>query len=170
MSDLSTPEPVLSDHPEIENFWELARAHAHLNVAPGYFGPTALESIPPPAWAFGDTPEQADELLALVLSGLKTATASAYSEYSEGGLPTPGSLSILLDSGGHPHALIATTDVQVVPFDQVGADHARAEGEGDLSLEHWRIVHRAFFSANGSKEFSEDMDVVLERFEVVYRR
>ena len=28
---------------------------------PGYFGPTALESVQPPAWSLGETPEQADE-------------------------------------------------------------------------------------------------------------
>ena len=60
MSELPQPDRAVADHPEVETFWELARAHAHLNVAPGYFGPTALESVPPPAWSFGSTPEQAD--------------------------------------------------------------------------------------------------------------
>lgn len=170
MSAIPEPAPVVADHPEVDNFWELARAHAHLNVAPGYFGPTALESVPPPAWSFGSTPGQADELLALVLDGTKTATASALSDYPDGNLPEPGSLSILLDSGGTPQALIATTEVQVVPFDEVGADHARAEGEGDLSLEYWRTVHREFFGAAATGESFGDLAVVLERFEVVYRR
>ena len=44
---------------------------------PTYFGPTALEVVPPPAWAFGADAEQADALLELVLEGAKTATASA---------------------------------------------------------------------------------------------
>ena len=91
-------------------------------------------------------------MLGLVLDGTKIATASALSEYPEGELPEPGSLSILLDSGGHPQALIATTAVQVVPFNEVGADHARAEGEGDLSVEYWRTAHSDFFGADATGE------------------
>ena len=36
------------------------------------------------AWAFGDSPALADELLALVLDGKKTATASAIWSYEDG--------------------------------------------------------------------------------------
>ena len=49
---------------EIATFWELARFHAKLNVAPAYFGPTTLEVVRPPAWSFGETPEEADEFVA----------------------------------------------------------------------------------------------------------
>ena len=50
------------------------------------------------AWAFGDAP---DELAALVLSGRKTATASAYPVYEAEGEPLPkaGEYSVILDSG-----------------------------------------------------------------------
>lgn len=159
--------------PAIQSFWELARAHGRFNVAPGYFGTTPLESVPPPAWAFGGTPEQADELLALVLSGDKTATASARWDYgSEDELPQPGALSIVLDGHGRPRVLIATSEVAVVPFDEVDADHARAEGEGDKSLAYWREVHQWFFTeyAAEGEQFAPDMLVVLERFEVIFAR
>src|SRR5690349_15137404 len=91
----------------VEAFWELARFHAKLNVAPTYFGPTTLEVVPPPAWAFGGTPEQADELLALVLDGTKTATAGALWDYEADDWPIPsvGDLSIILDGHEHPRAL-----------------------------------------------------------------
>ncbi len=157
----------------VETFWELARFHARLNVAPSYFGPTTLEVVPPPAWAFGASPEQADELLALVLAGTKTATASALWDYEADGepLPEPGSLSILLDGRGHPRALIETTDVTVVPFDEVDEEHAFLEGEGDRSLAHWRQAHERFFTevAAHDRGFQPDMPVVLERFRVVYQ-
>lgn len=157
----------------VEAFWELARFHAKLNTAPGYFGPTALESVPPPAWSFGSTPEQADELLALMLDGTKTATAGPLWEYDadESPLPEVGTLSIVLDGRGHPRALLETTSVEVVPFDHVDAAHARAEGEGDLSLDYWRTEHERFFReiATETHPFATDMQVVLERFQVKYQ-
>ena len=93
----------------------------------------------PDAWAFGATSEQADELLGLVLAGTKTGTASSLWDYEAEGepLPTAGDPSILLDGRGEPRAVIRTTDVHVAPFCEVGAGHARAEGEGDRSLAHW---------------------------------
>jgi uncharacterized protein YhfF len=156
---------------DVEAFWNLARFHANLNSAPTYFGPTTLEVVPPPAWAFGDSADVADELLKLVLDGTKTATASALWDYEAEGeaLPEVGSLSILLDGRGHPRALINTTDVAVVPFDEVGEEHARLEGEGDGSLAHWRAVHERFFAGASSRAFEPDMPVVLERFQVIYQ-
>jgi uncharacterized protein YhfF len=155
----------------VEAFWELARFHAKLNSAPTYFGPTTLEVVPPPAWAFGDSAEESDELLQLVLDGTKTATASALWDYEAEGeaLPEVGSLSILLDGSGHPRALINTTHVAVVPFDEVDEEHARLEGEGDRSLAHWRTDHERFFSKASARGFEPDMPVVLERFEVIYQ-
>jgi uncharacterized protein YhfF len=155
----------------VEAFWELARFHANLNSAPTYFGPTTLEVVPPPAWAFGASAEEADELLRLVLEGTKTATASALWDFEAEGeaLPEVGSLSILLDGSGHPRALVNTTAVAVVPFDEVGEEHARLEGEGDRSLAHWRDAHERFFGQVSSRGFEPDMPVVLERFEVVYQ-
>lgn len=161
------------DRTPVEAFWELARFHAKLNAAPTYFGPTPLEVVPPPAWAFGAEPELADELLGLVLSGAKTATASALWDYEQDGdpLPEPGTLSILLDGSGHPRALIQATEVRIVPFDEVDEEHARLEGEGDGSLAHWRTAHEQYFrrAATDDRAFGPDMPVVLERFRVVYQ-
>ena len=157
----------------VEAFWELARFHAKLNSAPSYFGPTTLEVVPPPAFSFGAAPEQADELLALVLDGTKTATASALRDYEaeDEVLPVPGTMSILLDGSGHPRALVEATEVAVVPFDEVTEEHAFLEGEGDRSLSHWREVHERFFSAAAPEDpgFSPEMPVVLERFRVIYQ-
>lgn len=61
---MEQPEVDLSDvefdHEELRVFWELARFHAKLNAAPTYFGPTTLESVPPPAWAYGESAEESD--------------------------------------------------------------------------------------------------------------
>ena len=104
-----------------------------------------------------------------MLSGDKRATSTSLAEYvaAEQELPGAGDLSIVLDGRGEPHALIVTTQVDVVPFDEVDADHALAEGEGDRTLEGWREEHRKYFRRIGL--FTEDMRVVLERFEVLYQ-
>ncbi|MGJ7441612.1 ASCH domain-containing protein [Aquipuribacter sp. MA13-6] len=135
----------------------------------------AATVVPPPAWAFGGTPEQADELLALVLDGTKTATAGAHWAYEVEGqeMPRPGELSIVLDGAGHPRALVRTTAVDVVPFSEVGEGHARAEGEGDRSLAHWRESHERVFTAElveAGREFSDDMLVVCEVLQLLYPR
>jgi uncharacterized protein YhfF len=164
-------DPPTNRSTDVEAFWQLARFHARLNSAPTYFGPTTLEVVPPPAWAFGDSAEESDQLLGLVLDGTKTATASALWDYEaeSEALPEAGNLSILLDGDGRPRALINTTDVAVVPFDEVDEEHARLEGEGDRSLDHWREAHERFFSGESSRGFEPDMPVVLERFEVIYQ-
>lgn len=160
---------------DVVRFWEAARGRAGLGGLTVITGSSAATALPPPAWAFGRTSQEADDLLALVLAGAKTATASAHwlYEQEEEPLPRAGDLSIVLDGGGRPRALVRTTSVEIVPFDEVGAEHAAAEGEGDLTLTHWRRVHEDFFrqglEAVGSP-FRADLAVVLERFELLHPR
>ena len=122
------------------------------------------------AWAFGGDPEG---LARLVLSGVKTATASAYPLYALEGEPLPeaGEYSVILDSREEAVCVIRTTRVFTVPFDEVGAEQAFREGEGDRSLDYWRRVHEDFFRAELAEaglEFSPEMPVVCEEFEVVW--
>ncbi len=156
----------------IEAFWQRARQHAQLATVSSYMGENPVALLRPPAWAFGATPAQADELLDLVLAGTKTATASALWDYEAEGedLPSEGSLGIVVDSSGTPRALVVTSRVRTVPFDEVDAAHAHAEGEGDRTLEYWRRVHRDFFTEHASHDrgFAEDMPVVLEELRVLH--
>ena len=78
---------------------------------------------------------------------------------------------MILDGADEPQCIIRTTSVDVVPFEQVSAEFAAAEGEGDRSLEYWREGHWHYFAlelAEFGREPSVDMPVVCERFEVVY--
>jgi uncharacterized protein YhfF len=127
----------------------------------------------PDAWAFGLGSEMADDLGALVASGIKQATASLLWEYeSEGSkLPEAGDLSIILDGRGHPLCIIQTLKVEIKPFDKVDEKFAYDEGEGDRSLNYWREAHWRFFSRTCeeiSHEPAEDMPVVCERFKMVW--
>lgn len=127
-------------------------------------------STPPAAWAFG---VQADELLELVLQGKKTATASPAELYEIESEPLPqqGERSIILDAAGNARCIIETTDVMVVPFSQVPAEHALLEGEGDRSIAFWRRAHEEAFVpwlAEAGISFHEETPVVLERFKLLY--
>lgn len=127
------------------------------------------------AEGFGDSPEMADELGALITAGIKTATCSALWEWQVEGeqLPQPGQFSIVLDGQGHPLAVIETIQVQVQAFNQVDADFAYEEGEGDRSFEYWRAAHWRFFSRSLPKirkQVVEDMPLVCERFRLCYVR
>lgn len=170
---MDEPQPGPDASPMVDAFWQVARVRARLDPTGYYTGERPLGALPPPAWAFGATPEQADALLALVLAGTKTATASALWDYEAEGEepPSVGDLGIVTDGRGVPHALITTTAVEVVPFDEVGAEHAHLEGEGDRSLASWREAHRRFFTEHAAhgRGFSPDMPVVLERFAVLHR-
>ena len=126
----------------------------------------------PDAWAFGASEEQADRLLELVLSGAKTATASSLWDYEvdQEALPAAGDFSIVLDGRGAPRAVVQTLSVEVVPFDEVTERHARAEGEGDLSLREWREAHERFWRAHSlsPRGFDARMPVVCETFRLVH--
>jgi uncharacterized protein YhfF len=115
-------------------------------------------------FAFGDNPALADKLLALVLSGAKTATCEALSSFGpENPLPEPGRRDVVLDGAGRPAAAIETTEVAVRRFRDVPEDFALAEGEGDYAA--WRDGHIGYFSRNGG--FDPDMETVCERFRLV---
>lgn len=116
-----------------------------------------------PRWAFGDSPELADELLALVLAGGKRATCNSLVDAEARQLmPKLGEVSIVLDGKGIPACTIETTGVETMRFDAVDAAFAAEEGEGDGSLAFWQAAHRAYFERQGT--FGPDMIVVCERF------
>ena len=112
------------------------------------------------SFAFGDGPELADELLDLVIRGVKTATCSTEDQAS-----TPGARWIVRDGHGQPRCVIETTQVTYRRYNEVDAAFAFDEGEGDRSLAYWRQAHRNYFGRLG--KFSEDMMLMCERFRLV---
>jgi uncharacterized protein YhfF len=129
--------------------------------------------VTPDAFAFGDSPELADELAALVRSGRKRATASLPVEFTAEGLPLPsaGDVSIVTLSDGAPVAIIELAEVRHVPFHDVDAAFAADEGEGDGSLAWWQAAHRRYFgrvSARLGGTFDEATPIICRRFRVVW--
>jgi uncharacterized protein YhfF len=127
----------------------------------------------PAAWHFCDNESDADTCAALVLTGRKRATAPSLWFFELNGLVTPavGQLEIVTNWKGIAQCIIRTTAVQVVPFREVTAEHARLEGEGDGSLASWQAVHWAYYQRElaGTKYLvTEDMPIVCQYFEVVF--
>jgi uncharacterized protein YhfF len=114
------------------------------------------------SFAFGDSPALADELLELVLKGVKTATCSTQDEPN---ISTPGERWIVLDGHGHPRCVIESVEVDFRRYGDVDATFAFDEGEGDRSLAYWREAHRRYFGRLG--KFSDDMMLMCERFRLV---
>ena len=119
------------------------------------------------AFSFGDSPQMADELVALVLAGTKTATCGALRDYPAGSLEMPvvGRRDVVLDGRGNRAAVIETLEVTIRRFDEVDEAFAHDEGEGFRTLADWRKGHQAYFERNGG--FSPDMELVCERFRLV---
>ncbi len=113
-------------------------------------------------FAFGDNPALADELLGLVMKGVKTATCSTEDEPNTS---SPGEQWLVLDGRGNPRCVIETTEVTYRKFNEMDAAFAHDEGEGDRSLAWWRDAHRRYFGRLG--RFSEDMTLMCERFRLV---
>jgi len=127
-----------------------------------------------PFW-FGDDPQMAHDLGMLVRRGTKTATAGLADAWRSeaNGLPRTGQIFVVLDWEGDPLGVIRNTAVDVIPFEDVGAEFAVAEGEGDGSLEWWREAHWKYFSRECQDlgvEPDVRMLVVCQRFEVLWPR
>ena len=150
--------------PEIAEFWAGFCTHSGEDRSARFFE----------ACHFDDNEASANALAELVLAGVKRATAGLVWSYEAEGiaLPEPGSLSVVTRWGGVPVCVIETRAVEVVAFEQVSAEFAATEGEGDGSLAYWRQAHWAYFGrecARIGREPSPVMPVACERFEVVYK-
>jgi uncharacterized protein YhfF len=122
---------------------------------------------------FGDSAELADELLGLVVAGVKQATSSLLAEFAaEGGpLPRIGVHWIVCDGAGAPRVVLRTTGLRIGSFSSVTASFAAAEGEGDRTRESWTTEHRGYWQRRCAAlgiEWNEDQEVLFERFTVVF--
>lgn len=126
------------------------------------------------SWYFCDNEESANSLANLVKEGIKRGTASLHYLYELENEPVPkeGEYSVITKFNGEAECIIKSKKVTILPFKDVDEELAYIEGEGDKSLKYWREVHIDFFTrelrAQGL-EFNENMKVVFEEFEVIYK-
>lgn len=123
-------------------------------------------------WYFGNSREMALELAGLVVSGKKTATASLAktNEIEPENAPVDDGYSVVTTFDGEPLCIIQTTEIRHLAFRDVGPEFAADEGEGDLSLEYWRRVHRDYFTKEAKRlgfDFDDKSIVCCERFELL---
>ena len=122
---------------------------------------------------FGDSQRLADDLLSLVLTGKKRATAELVADFVARGdeVPRIGSHWIACDGRGVPRIVIRSTELRLGSFASADAAFAADEGEDDLSLESWRREHRRYWtrvSTAQGRQWSEEQEIVFERFTVVW--
>ena len=121
---------------------------------------------------FGDE-STCDELVSLIASGKKSAGSSLLKDYVACGedIPEVGRISLVVDAKGKPVCIIEVTEVIQFKFKDVTERVAKAEGEGDLSIEYWKRVHEEFFNASKDalaiENLQEEM-IVTEFFKVIY--
>jgi uncharacterized protein YhfF len=125
------------------------------------------------AFFFGTRPELAHEITPLVLDGTKTATgALLWALEADGRQPArPGDHSIVTNGGDDPQCVIRTSDVRVLPYDEVGAEYAEWGGEGDRTLDFWRRLYWSYIEAECARlgrAPHPKAPLVMERFRVVY--
>ena len=120
------------------------------------------------ALALGTPGELRTRLNTLVLSGAKTATAGLIGEYADEHeeLEHVGERLALVDDHDALVGVVEITGVEVVRFADVPWDFARAEGEGDRSIEEWRAGHGACWARQGTP-VTDDSRIVCLRFRLV---
>ncbi|MFG2056445.1 ASCH domain-containing protein [Micromonospora sp. NPDC048930] len=119
--------------------------------------------------ALGNPGEMRANLNALVLAGVKTATAGLLTdEYADENeeLEHVGERLALVDDQDLLVGVVEVTAVEVVRFADVSWDFARSEGEGDRSIEEWREGHRRYWTGVGFP-VDDDTQVVCIRFRLV---
>lgn len=126
------------------------------------------------SWHFCNDEKNAKELAILVQDGVKRGTASLYCLYEieNEQIPSKDEYSIITNYEGEAQCIIKSKRVLVLPFKDVTEELAYIEGEGDKSLKYWREVHIDYFKReleSYNLEFNEDILVVFEEFEVVYK-
>ena len=124
---------------------------------------------------FGDSEAMADELLKLVLSGIKRATASLVRDFQASGeaIPKAGDYAVVVDGRNKPRCVYRVSDIAIAPFISVDEAFAFDEGEGDQTRDSWLRDHRVYFdrqAAGGDFAMHDAIETVFERFTVVWPR
>jgi uncharacterized protein YhfF len=167
-------EPKLElGHPDWIPIWKLRGSDLWNFYCEHFLGayvpPLAFESV----FHFGSPGFMASQLAHLVVKGRKRLTAGWIAAHQAVGIEIPrvGWVSIVTDGYGMPMCAIKTTSVERIRFDQVTEEMARAEGEGDLTLEDWKRGHFEYWSKNEEKDagrsFTESEEIFVERFVVL---
>ena len=114
-----------------------------------------------------------DELMALLISGKKTAFFTSWATYAidQEPLPVSGELYIVVDRAEKPQCVIEIDSVAVLPFNEITWEMAKQEGE-DENLQAWREKQQEYLTDEGAVlgfDFTPDIKLVFQTFHVVYK-
>ncbi len=124
---------------------------------------------------FCDNEKDANLCADLICKETKRATSHSLKglQLRNEALPKIGNFYVVTDWEGNAKCVIRTTAVKLLPFFSIREEHARLEGEGDKSLDHWKKTHWDYYSRE-LKEFGaepkESMIVVFEEFEMLHKK
>ncbi len=124
-------------------------------------------------WHFGNSAKMARDLAELVVARKKTATASlaAANALRPNETPLLDGFSVVTDIDHEPICIVQTTEIRHLPFEEIDAQFAFDEGEGDLSYEYWLDVHWNYFTNEAHElglEFNERSLICCERFRCLF--
>lgn len=127
----------------------------------------------PPAWYFCANEADANACAQLVFAGIKRATSPSlwFFESSNEPLPQVGDLNIVTDWSGKAVCIIRTTQVQILPLNEITETHAKIEGEGDGSLAWWYKAHWDYYQQelqDTGRIPQPDMPIVFQEFERIF--
>lgn len=118
-------------------------------------------------WSFCGDKKTSNQLFELVLRKKKTATSYLYDGSD---ISKEIGFSILENFDHTESVKIKTKKVYVSKFCDISSEHAKKEGEGNLSLAYWRKIHKKFFSKECKKlglPFDDETLIVCEEFQIV---
>ncbi len=149
-------------------FWREACAATGIDPATTYHSGTFAEPTTP------DRAEFINELSGMARDGDKRGTAHMRLQFEQENIAMrePGDCWIVTTTDGVPLCVVRMTGVAITPFDQVAVEFAASEGEGDLSVAHWRGAHINYFKSQCKRwgeEWRDDRPIVCESFELAYR-
>ena len=115
-----------------------------------------------------------NSLIALYLSYKKSAGSSLVADFAHHADPLPkvGNYWIALDSGDNPKLILKTVSVEFNRFGAMPERIAKAEGEGDCSLAHWKAVHERHWAPYLQKwgvANINNAEVVTEFYQLVFK-
>ncbi len=149
--------------PETDAYWRRARAALGLAES-GYH----VSTFSNPTWSV-----MGDALVPLAVGGQKRGTCHLDIEFEIMAVPRRkvGDYWVVADSKNAPHCVVRVSRIDMMAIKDVGEDFARREGEGDLSLRHWREVHEKYWRRqleSWNRPFSDELVVVCEYFDKLY--
>jgi uncharacterized protein YhfF len=155
------PAPLPGRRDEIERFWLDYQKASNPQVT-GFS-----------AAAFGPTRALADEHAALIREGSKRAHATLERDFEAEGdeLPRAGDHVVVLDGAGTPRAIVRTRHVERRYFNDIDAEFAFENGEGDRTLAWWLIAYRQEFAERAEAQgfqVGERAVLILEFFDRVW--